>query len=64
MWACQDIGTDWLLSTGVLNLFLPADRSTLDNFATDHPGSAVEVSSGGGGDWGSRGVEWVESADR
>ena len=24
----------------VLNLFLTADRATLDNFATDHPGSA------------------------
>ena len=33
---------------GVLNLFLTADRSTLDNFTADHPGSAVELASGGG----------------
>ena len=44
-------------SPGVLNLFLAADRSTLDNFTADHPGSAVELSSGGEG-------EKVESADR
>ena len=33
----------------VLNLFLTTDRSTLDNFAADHPEPAVKVSTGEGG---------------
>ena len=37
---------------GVLNLFQTADRSTLDNFTADHPGSAVELASGEGGGGG------------
>ena len=37
---------------GVLNLFLTADRSALDNFAADHPGSSVKLSSGGEGGFG------------
>ena len=46
------------LRAGVLDLFLTADRSTLDNFTSDHPGSAVELASGG------EGVVVVGSADR
>ena len=37
------------LRAGVLDRFLTADRSTLDNLTSDHPGSAVELASGGGG---------------
>ena len=40
--------------TGVLNLFLTADQSTLYYCTADHPGSVVELSSGrgrGGGLW-------------
>ena len=37
------------LRPGVLNLFLTADRSALDNFTADHPGPAVKLSSGGEG---------------
>ena len=32
-------------TAGVLNLFLTADRQTLDNYTADHPGSAVKLSS-------------------
>ena len=52
-----------LFKSGVLNLFLTADRSALDNFTADHPGSAVKLSKGEGGGGVGDG-EWVGSADR